>query len=569
MLTMVQTMGFVLIILVALAISSTQQQGLRSAGNSSSCHVPQFLRYRNECKCESHLDGIIICYNDYVGIARCFCMTVNGHGVATVGACPYTCLATQQDFNDTGLDYSLCGRQWKRTGSLCSQCIDGHGPLIYSYSMECIQCSPEVVRRSYVYFVASFLPLAVLCLTIITLRISVARPPLSTFILVSQVMASPQYMFIQIIPKTATAYSSQSHIISRNVHNGCWKAFATFFGLGNLDIFRSVYPEMCLSPHMSTLQAKFLEYAIALFPLAVLLLVYFSIKLYNKGYWILFSLCRPVISCLARLRQRVNIQTSLVDAFATFIILALNKIGCTSFIILQPVYVYSLQGNYSTFTYIDPTMTYFGPDHLPYALIALVFTFVFILIPLLLLFLYPLRSFQTFLNNRQWQCTALHIFADSFQGCYKDGTNGTRDYRWFAGLHLILRFIIIFFFDLSNYYKVATLFIIFTISLYMVLVAVSQPYKKHLHLKIDMTLLLGLLLWCSALLVDALEYGPYHVVNLVMHLILLTLATAIPLVYVIGIIIHWVLVVKKLHMWILAKLRHCLYAAGWVRLGHY
>ena len=560
-------MGFIATILLALAILPlTNQQRLESAGSNSTCPIPQFLRYDGECKCKSHLGGIITCYNDHVGILRCFCMTVNGNGVVTVGACPYTCLIIQQDFNNTELDYSLCGRPWKRTGMLCAQCIDGHGPPVYSYSMQCIPCSPKVARDSIVWFLVSFLPLTVFCLTIITLRISVAKPPMSTFILVSQVMASPQYMFIQMLPKEAT---TQSHLISRSVHDSCWKVFATFFGLGNLDIFRSVYPDMCLSPHMSTLQAKFLEYVIALFPLVVLLVVYFGIKLYNKGYWIVFCLCRPVISCLARLRQRVDIQTSLVDAFATFIILAINKIGCTSFIILQPVYVSSLKGNYSIFAYIDPTVTYFGRDHLPYALTALVLTFVLILIPLLLLFLYPLRSFQTFLNNRQWQCTTLHIFADSFQGCYKDGTNGTRDYRWFAGLHLLLRFIIIFFFDISNYHKEATLFITFTIALYMVLVASLQPYKKHLHLKIDMMLLLGLLLWCSALLVNALEYGPYHLFDLVMHLILLTLATLIPFVYIIGVILHWVLVVKKLHTWFLAKLRHGLQVAGWTRLSEY
>ena len=84
-----------------------------------------------------------------------------------------------------------------------------------------------------------------------------------------------------------------------------------------------------------------------------------------------------------------------------------------------------------------------------------------------------------------------------------------------------------------------------------------------------MMLLLSLLLWCSALLVNAVEYGPYHVFDLVMHLILLTLATLIPFVYITGVTLHWVFVVKKLHMWCLAKLRHGLQAAGWTRLSEY
>ena len=38
---------------------------------------------------------------------------------------------------------------------------------------------------------------------------------------------------------------------------------------------------------------------------------------------------------------------------------------------------------------------------------------------------------------------ALHIFADVFQGCYKNRTDGTNDYRYFAAFYLILRIIIL------------------------------------------------------------------------------------------------------------------------------
>ena len=37
----------------------------------------------------------------------------------------------------------------------------------------------------------------------------------------------------------------------------------------------------------------------------------------------------------------------------------------------------------------------------------------------------------------------LHTFADAFQGCYKNGTNGTRDYRYFAGLCLLFRVVLL------------------------------------------------------------------------------------------------------------------------------
>ena len=38
---------------------------------------------------------------------------------------------------------------------------------------------------------------------------------------------------------------------------------------------------------------------------------------------------------------------------------------------------------------------------------------------------------------RRWQ--ALHIFGVKFQGCYKDGVNGTKDFRSLAGLYLVVQ----------------------------------------------------------------------------------------------------------------------------------
>ena len=177
--------------------------------------------------------------------------------------------------------------------------------------------------------------LTLFCLLIIILRVSAARPPLSTFILVSQVMSAPQHMslmFAFILYREV-----KSPFIKKSIHNTLLKLFATFFGLWNLDIGRAFYPHICLSPKMSTLQAQFLEYLIALFPLAMLLTISLGVKYYNRGNRVIFWVCRPVHSCIVYLRRTIDAQNSLIDAFATFIILSQNKIGYISFRILQPV----------------------------------------------------------------------------------------------------------------------------------------------------------------------------------------------------------------------------------------
>ena len=80
-------------------------------------------------------------------------------------------------------------------------------------------------------------------------------------------------------------------------------------------------------------------------------------------------------------------------------------------------------------------MPYLGRSHLPYAIAAILVVVLFVLTPGILLLLYPLRLFQRFLNLFPIRWHILHTFVDSYQGCYKDGTEpGTRDCRGFASL---------------------------------------------------------------------------------------------------------------------------------------
>ena len=65
------------------------------------------------------------------------------------------------------------------------------------------------------------------------------------------------------------------------------------------------------------------------------------------------------------------------------------------------------------------------------------------LLPALFLLLYPMKIFQKCLGCCGRRLLALHAFADVLQGCYKNGINGTRDCRYFAGLYLLLRIVLL------------------------------------------------------------------------------------------------------------------------------
>ena len=108
-----------------------------------------------------------------------------------------------------------------------------------------------------------------------------------------------------------------------------------------------------------------------------------------------------------------------------------------------------------------------------------IFVLVFlVIIPTVILIIYPLQCFQTALSYVPINWHFLHAFVDSFQGCYKDGTEpGTFDCRWFAVLLLLIRLLlfIIFSVTLSVMFFVYSL-IIFTI--FLMAMINFQPCKK-------------------------------------------------------------------------------------------
>ena len=83
----------------------------------------------------------------------------------------------------------------------------------------------------------------------------------------------------------------------------------------------------------------------------------------------------------------------------------------------------------------------FGKEHLPYAFFALVTDIILVILPLVLMLLYPCRCFQKILNRLGLNSQALRVFMDAFQGCYK---LEPYDVRYFSAYYLLLRVFILF-----------------------------------------------------------------------------------------------------------------------------
>ncbi len=128
--------------------------------------------------------------------------------------------------------------------------------------------------------------------------------------------------------------------------------------------------------------------------------------------------------------------------------------------------------------YYDATVEYFGHKHLPYAIVAL-FVGVFIVIfPIVFLIVYPMKWVQKCLNALKIQRQHLDMFVNCYQGYYKDGTNGTRDYRWFSVAYFILQLIVFVLFTFSQSIYCFSIGVIFIITLMFMQLSL-RPYKEE------------------------------------------------------------------------------------------
>ena len=73
---------------------------------------------------------------------------------------------------------------------------------------------------------------------------------------------------------------------------------------------------------------------------------------------------------------------------------------------------------------------------------------------------------------------------DIFQGSFKDGTKGTKDYRYFASLYLIVRVAVYLAFSVFGYSKLSIIPLV-VLLLTVLLISYCRPYKAQLYNTVD------------------------------------------------------------------------------------
>lgn len=197
--------------------------------------------------------------------------------------------------------------------------------------------------------------------------------------------------------------------------------------------------------------------------------------------------------------------------------------------------------------YFDGSKEYFGKEHRPYAIFAVVFMLIFNIFPAIFFFVYQFSWFQKILNHLPLRLYILHTFMDLLQGHYKNGTeDGTNDCRWFSAVYLILRItmFLVFTFTLSG------MFFFFgsvVILLIIILLVYIQPYKKIFahHATINATFMFFIaFLYASIIGINIAAIMQIHFVLFFCYSLAI-LFTLLPLIYMFVYTIYWIWIISK------------------------
>ncbi len=127
------------------------------------------------------------------------------------------------------------------------------------------------------------------------------------------------------------------------------------------------------------------------------------IHLYDRNFLPLVILWRPFKIIFGYFHKNWDIKTSIIDSYATFFLLSNMKLMSACFDLLVPTYVYQLNSSSNTYKtelrlYYDASIVYTGPSHRPYFILAIGVLFIFVILPVMVLMLYPFQWFQKIRN---------------------------------------------------------------------------------------------------------------------------------------------------------------------------
>ena len=495
------------------------------------------------CRCGSDLHGVVLCDTDtnLLLVFGTSCLTLEhtsqGEVLPVVGSCIFKVgNSTPSTTFDKRYHHAPTPcTSLKRQGTLCGQCQDGYTVSAYSYDLKCIRCDSQLENWG-IYIVFAFLPLTVFIAITLVFRINALSPELNVFVLAAQLLSSPVFVKIILPYFIRGKYPKFVMVLS--------KILLILYGIWNLDFLRyGVLPDVCINA--IPLHILMLDYLIAIYPMLLIATAYTLLELHDSGFRPLMYLWKPFHPFFAQFRRHWGIQTTLMDAFVTFFFLSTTKLLSVSFSLLESTVLYSSDGKpHSLRLFYDPSVKYFGKEHMPYALLAIGILVVFIAFPTSLLLCYQCKAYKKCLTKCRIRRPIMDKFVSTFHKYYKDGSNGTRDCRWFAGLFILLKISAYLIYTVAQSLNSLYFYLLLVTIIGAVVVVIMEPYKEEYS--VFNVMCANLFLWYTLFsTLFAKRLYNFLESELSDHSVCVFILAVAPLVYITGMAVYWKLKGKR------------------------
>ena len=401
----------------------------------SPCH-PGFWQYPRSKKCECYnANDIVFCSGSSSTIKRGYWFgSVTGKPTVTVcpiNYCNFTCCETVNGYYHLSpVRDNQCRSH--RSGTACGICEKG-----YALSFDSVECIHEMKCGT---------GQMILVLTLILLYwivIIVAVFSIMHFkVGIGYLYAIMYYYSVIDLILSQNWYLSNGFYTVINVMSSTAKITPQFLG------------QFCFITNMSGIDQQFIHY---IHPVAI-------------------SLFLVMIIVLARRSHRLSsfISKGIIHVICCLLLLSYTSLATTSLLLLRPLIFHDVD---KVYTYVSPGIEYFHGRHLVYAIVAVLFTVVFVIgLPLLL-------SLEPFLNSKI-NFIKIKPLLDQFQGCYKD------KYRCFAAYYMICRLVIIaIIISNSSNDSIFQYFLIIACVVMALIHQILKPYSNSLFNDFDGTIL--------------------------------------------------------------------------------
>ena len=392
-------------------------------------------------------------------------------GQCPAGYCSYENLLLPDSANKKQISSHMC--MASRSGKLCGKCIDNHSVYYNSLDFGCKKNNALCNWGWLFYMLSELLPTALVFIVVIFFNISFTTGLLNGFLFYAQIVE-----WLHISDFLTVPFSEGAAVFNR-LHIFMYRMFS-------LQFFELETFSFCLWKGSTALDIFAFQYIQLIFASALIAIVIVAV---NKFY--LVNICK--MKCFRLPASNGGV----IHGLSAFLILCYSQCLNTSIMILSSSQI-DRRGSVpvAKVVYYDGEMEWFGLSHFKYAVPAIVFSLAVVVLPPIVLLIYPLHyKVLAVLKVDQNTCIKylfrplekMKPFLDSFQGCFKD------EYRFFSGFYLLYRLMIQLTMGLI-YIHQSYLILQFELILIFILHSVCNPYKEKWHNTIDTLLMCNLIL---------------------------------------------------------------------------